>query len=523
VSTSDKDPNPFHGPEWMDLVSALDDARTAFRSLTSLDGPPFKIDIGIDDKLLSLGGRKWSNWAGNQHAAPADWEKPKSEHDVVDAILEAGRARKKVRVLGKGYSFSPLVPTEDEIIDATRMDDCSVDPGNKTVTAGPGAQIDDLQRALGKKNLCLETAPVIPWVTVGGVLGTGVHGTGKGHGTLADLVVQARVIDASGTPHVVPGPQSGGISDEWRALGCNLGALGVVTEVTFKAVDLFNLEAKDDTQNYWLQDTMLSIAGLRSLLQEAPYVSALWWPTTERCWVKKWKRTDAAPTHGQAQYFLDQLGVWLGAGPVTKIGKALAKHPEWTPIFAAMVFDQIKHQEYAAPAPEVFHYITKYPMVWDMSYAFDLDGYSDKGIGRAVDAWKALVDILEHYRNDGIFPQNMAVHMRHIRSSNSFLSPSTGHDGSLALEVVTLQGQDYRLWSKFFATVECEWLKLCGRPHWGKLHGWGTAGGEPHDSDRLTTILGKYPAANLTAFSQVRQAWDPQRMFENRYTAALKL
>src|SRR5262249_50068715 len=152
---------------------------------------------------------------------------------------------------------SPLVPTDDHIIEITRMDDCSVDTGKKTVTAGPGTQVDDLERALKKKNLCLETAPVIPWVTVGGVLGTGVHGTGSGRGTLADLVVEARIIDASGTVHVVQKPQNGS-SDEWRAIRCNLGALGVVTDVTFQAVDLFNLEAKDDTQNYWLKETMLS-------------------------------------------------------------------------------------------------------------------------------------------------------------------------------------------------------------------------------------------------------------------------
>jgi L-gulonolactone oxidase len=380
-----------------------------------------------------------------------------------------------------------------------------------------------VHRALVRKGLCLESAPVIPWVTVGGALATGVHGTGREFGTLADLVVQAQVVDASGTLHIVDGPKSTTLTDAGRALGCNLGALGVVTAVTLQAVDLFHLEAEDDTRNYWLASTMLSLGGLRALLRAAPYVSALWWPGTERCWVKKWTRTTAAPTTSNVQYFMEQLGIWLGANLVTEIGKVLARHPTWTPIFTSMVFDQIRHQTYVSPAPDVFHFITRYPKVWNMSFAFDLDGYSDAGVGGVVDAWKALVDILECYRGKDLFPQNMAAHMRHINTSASLLSPSTGHDGSVALEIATLQGQRDDVWPKFFAAVETAWLKLGGRPHWGKLHGWGDAGGEPHNPSRLREILDLYPSSNLTAFRAVRQDWDPDHLFQNPYTEALQL
>jgi hypothetical protein len=252
-------------------------------------------------------------------------------------------------------------------------------------------------------------------------------------------------------------------------------------------------------------------------------VSALWWPTTERCWVKQWNRTAEPVSTFPVQYFLDQLGVWLGAPLVTRMGKLLAKHPDWTPIFTAMVFDQIKHQTFISPAPEVFHFITKYPMVWDMSYAFDVDDYSAKGIANVVGAWQALVDVLEQYRDHVKFPQNMATHMRHLRSSNSLLSPSAGHKGSVALEIVTLQGQDLEFWSKFFACVERKWLDLGGRPHWGKLHAWGDAGGDPHNPSQLKRIRDLYPPENFEAFRAVRNLFDPDRLFDNPYTVALEL
>lgn len=477
-----------------------------------------------EDGPSRVGGR-WQNWAGNQSATPTSSppDPPTTENEVIAAVNKARNAGKKVRVLGSGYSFSPLVPTDDCMLDISKMDGCHIDETSKTVTAEPGITISQLHRALMQKKLCLKTAPVIPWVTVGGALGTGVHGTGGKCGTLADLILKARVVDASGTLREVDGPLSGNVKDDGRALGCNLGAIGVVTSVTFQAVDLFNLEAKEDTRNYWLQDTMLSRDGLSRLLQEAPYVSALWWPGTERCWVKKWNYTTTEPTTSKVQYLLEQLGIWIGTAPVTEIGKLLARHPEWTPIFTSMVFDQIRHQTYVSPAPDVFHFLSQYPKVWDMQFAFDVDDYSHAGIDGVVNAWKALVKILEEYRSKGLFPQNMAAHMRHIRSSVSLLSPSTGHKGSVALEIVTLHGQQQGLWANFFAEVETAWLGLEGRPHWGKLHSWGDAGGEPHNATKLKEILKKYPPENLAAFRQVRQNWDPNFLFQNPYTEALDL
>jgi len=192
VSTSDQNPNPFRGPAWDELVIALEKTRTGLR----VSSP------GIDTHAALLrGGHTWQNWAKNQEATPHHWHRPNSEHDVTKVITEARDANEKVRVLGKGYSFSPLVPTDDHIVDVTHMNTCSVDVAQKTVTAGPGTTIDELERALQRKKLCLETAPVIPWVTLGGALGTGVHGTGSAHGTLADLVVEARVVDANSKVH----------------------------------------------------------------------------------------------------------------------------------------------------------------------------------------------------------------------------------------------------------------------------------------------------------------------------------
>ena len=316
--------------------------------------------------------------------------------------------------------------------------------------------------------------------------------------------------------HAVDGPKSGNLTDEGRALGCNLGALGVITEVTFQAVDLFNLEAKDDTRNYWLETTMLSRDGLRSLLQEAPYVSALWWPDDRALLGQEVdSRPTAQPTTFEVQYFLNQLGIWLGAGVVTEVGKVLGDHPEWTPIFTAMVFDEIRHQEYVSPAPDVFHFITKYPMVWNMSYAFDVEGYSDAGVDRAVKAWTSAGGQARR------IPQPWAVPAEHGGAH------AAHQVQQLAAEPLHRARRQRRAGNRDLARTEeggldqilrrrrSAWLELPGRPHWGKTARLGrrrrrTAQPEP--------APGRFSAVPVeqssTAFRNVRQAWDPARLFQ---------
>jgi hypothetical protein len=56
----------------------------------------------------------------------------------------------------------------------------------------------------------------------------------------------------------------------------------------------------------------------------------------------------------------------------------------------------------------------------------------------------------------------------------------------------------------FFREMEARWIAIEGaRPHWGKLY-W-----------RYGELFGRYPRMN--AFLDVRQRWDPERIFLNAF------
>ena len=55
---------------------------------------------------------QWSNWSGSVKAQPAQWAKPKTVAELSALVRQAN----KVRVVGAGHSFMPLVHTDDTLI-----------------------------------------------------------------------------------------------------------------------------------------------------------------------------------------------------------------------------------------------------------------------------------------------------------------------------------------------------------------------------------------------------------------------
>ena len=61
-------------------------------------------------------GTKWRNWTGNVEGTPHYTMYPESIQDVVEVIELARKKGKKIRVVGSGHSFTPLVQTEEILV-----------------------------------------------------------------------------------------------------------------------------------------------------------------------------------------------------------------------------------------------------------------------------------------------------------------------------------------------------------------------------------------------------------------------
>ncbi|MGH2505578.1 MAG: FAD-binding protein, partial [Ktedonobacterales bacterium] len=65
---------------------------------------------------------RWRNWSGSVTCSPREIMAPTSLDELARAVGAIGRAGRRLRVVGSGHSFTPLVQTDDALL---RMDQLS--------------------------------------------------------------------------------------------------------------------------------------------------------------------------------------------------------------------------------------------------------------------------------------------------------------------------------------------------------------------------------------------------------------
>src|SRR5262249_40921808 len=118
-----------------------------------------------------------------------------------------------------------------------------------------------------------------------------------------------------------------------------------------------------------------------------------------------------------------------------------------------------------------------------------------KNVGDALNGVRAFID-------DSGLNINFPVEVRFTAPDDISLSTASGRE-SAYIAVHIAKGMSF---DKYFHGVEDVMNKYEGRPHWGKLH-FQTA-------DTLKT---RYPMWDK--FQSVRDRVDPNRVFQNEYTA----
>lgn len=102
-----------------------------------------------------------------------------------------------------------------------------------------GIRLHDLGKQLKEHGLAMPNIGSIDHQSIAGALGTATHGSSTKHGILSQSVLALKIMLANGTVVSCSKEQS---PDLFRAALVSLGALGIVTEVTFRAVPQFNIE-----------------------------------------------------------------------------------------------------------------------------------------------------------------------------------------------------------------------------------------------------------------------------------------
>jgi alditol oxidase len=173
------------------------------------------------------------NWAGNITFNAAEVARPKS----VDELQETVRRSAKVRALGSGHSFNRIADTDGTLVSlgqlARRVE---IDRSAHTVTVDGGATYADIAGVLHEAGYALGNVASLPHITVAGAVVTATHGSGDANKNLAAAVSGLTLVTAEGETRSF---RRGDAAFDGAVV--NLGALGIVSELTLDLVPSFRI------------------------------------------------------------------------------------------------------------------------------------------------------------------------------------------------------------------------------------------------------------------------------------------
>lgn len=417
----------------------------------------------------------WSNWAGNQQCAPAEWAKPTSEDELVDLVKRTDR---RVKVVGAGHSFTGIACTDGVLVDLAGYGGVvSVDGTRVTVQAG--IPLHRLCEELDARGLALENMGDIAYQSIAGATSTATHGTGAAFGGLATRIVGLRLVTADGSVVDATPTENADVLDVARV---GLGALGIVSTVTVDAVPAFRLHAVEEAMP--VDDVLADFDGF---MTSTDHVEFYWVPHTRWALTKRNTRTEEPPRpRGRRQEILDDIVAQnVAFGAMCRVGR---RFPRAIPRLAKLVPSASGRVDYVDRSDKVFT-SPRHVRFYEMEYAIPAEA-----VPEALNRVRALVERI------GV-PISFPVEVRVTAADDIPLSTAHGRrTGYIAVHVY----QGTRAYDQYFTGVESIMDDYGGRPHWGKLH-----------YQRAATLAPRYE--RWDDFQAMRRRLDPDGRFANPY------
>ncbi|KAK7275430.1 hypothetical protein RIF29_16547 [Crotalaria pallida] len=182
---------------------------------------------------------------------------PTTEQELVSMVAFASKNKRKVKVATRySHSIPKLVCPEgqDGILISTKYLNkvLNIDMKARTMCVESGVTLKQLIDEASKAGLALPYAPYWWGLTIGGLMGTGAHGStlwGKGS-SVHDYVVELRIVIPSGYEDgyakVVSLNEQ---NEDLNAARVSLGVLGVISQITLKLEPMFKRSITYSTED----------------------------------------------------------------------------------------------------------------------------------------------------------------------------------------------------------------------------------------------------------------------------------
>jgi len=423
----------------------------------------------------------WQNWNRMFQVKPLRFETPETEEDICRVVTESAR----LRVVGGGHTFNASPLSEGTMLSLdkyTRV--LSVDKASRRVRVQAGIRLCDLTSELLKHGLALPVQGSTDAQSVGGLLSTDIHGTGRDHGFLSTNIRSLRLIDGAGRARTLT-PEE----EEFHAAIGGLGTCGVITEVEIECVDAFNLrKAIKVVRRDWVAEH------IDEIIQEHDHVSFYYigGVQNEHVRMNTWDRTIETPSPLEKLYKMrleltDMLfsGYLLGLSRVLGLSSITAS--------LGLLFFKVTMDGHSTVYPSRSAFPRK--------LFFDHD---ELEYGVAFEAHReCLAEVLQHLE------QQRFVTIVEVRftpnQSEALLGPGVGRR-TTHIELAPSLSVDS---SRIFEEVEKMLWRHGGQLHLGKAT-WAT-------EKEMTSMY----QDRFTRFRSARRSLDPEGKFTNAFAARL--
>ncbi|MFE7120965.1 D-arabinono-1,4-lactone oxidase, partial [Streptomyces sp. NPDC057654] len=387
----------------------------------------------------------WRNWAGNVAVRPARTATPSSAEELAAAVRRAAEDGLRVKAAGTGHSFTAAAATDGLLIRPERLTGVHrIDRTAGTVTVAAGTPLKRLNETLSAHGLSLANMGDITEQTVSGAAGTGTHGTGRDSASIAAQITGLELVTADGSVLTCSEKEN---PEVFAAARIGLGALGVITSVTFAVEPEFWLTAREEPMPF---DRVT--AEFEQFVAENEHFEFYWFPHTANCNTKRNNRSPgpAAPPSPLSAWIEDEF---LSNGlfqAVCALGRAVpATIPPVAKVssraLSARTYTDIPHKVFTSPRRVRF---------LEMEYALPREA--------AVAALRELKAMVERSNLRISFP----VEVRTAPADDIPLSTASGRDTAY-IAVHQYRGTPHHA---YFSAAEQIMTAHGGRPHWGKLH-----------------------------------------------------
>ncbi|HEX8195202.1 MAG TPA: D-arabinono-1,4-lactone oxidase [Pyrinomonadaceae bacterium] len=423
------------------------------------------------------------NWIRQFRYRPQRFAQPTTEEEIINLIKNS----RSLRVFGSAHSFNEGVVTDETLVSLDRY--CGLvkrnDLEDDQICVKGGTRVRDVVKLLLDKDLAFEALPSHDAQSIGGILSTDVHGTGKDWGFVNESIVSLKIIDGKGEVYVCR-PED----DLFKAAVGGIGAVGIISEVVVKAVTRFDVQQKFEMSTLGFVKENLDL-----LLQKNKHFSLYLFPFTKKCQINTWNCTD------KKKSFLGPLREFVSISKDALLSAWFGNMMAYTGLLERLSdfsYSFKRGTNLVLESNKAFNR-TIYHLHQELEFTVPFKN--------TLDDCDIFIKLYEEMYRDGGLPYGIfEIRFTPGGRNRTFIGAGREHRSMW----INLVCNDSHGFEKYYAAAEKLVKEIGARPHLGKFC-------RNFDADDMRRIHGEH----FDKFLRLVNEHDPQRKFANVFTQRL--